>query len=290
MPNRLAGKTAIITGASSGLGRAIALAYAQEGARVACVDLFPTLRDERDPVTGKARLLTERLTASSAAVPTHELLRQKHPASDAIFVQADLTVAADVERAVARVVEAFGRLDIMVNNAGISVESSHPRVLRCHETPEADYDKTMAINTKGVFLGCKYALAQMLSQEPLEGQNDDKGWVINTASIQGLLAYHGTPAYCASKGAVVQLTKQIALDYAKDRVHCNCICPGFLRTAMTANHQSSPAAQAKVDAAHPFGGMGEPEDAARAAVFLASDDVRWITGQPIVVDGGYSIQ
>lgn len=199
MPNRLASKTALITGASSGLGRAIALSYAQEGARVACVDLFPTLRDEKDPATGKAKLVTERLAASSAAVPTHELLRQAHPGSDAIFVQADLTVAADVERAVAQCVEVFGRLDIMVNNAGISVESSHPRVLRCHETPEADYDKTMAINTKGVFLGCKYALAQMLDQEPLEGQNGDKGWIVNTASIQGLLAYHGTresPSSC----------------------------------------------------------------------------------------------
>lgn len=192
MPNRLAGKIALITGASSGLGRAIAIVYAQEGARVCCVDLFPTLRDARDPTTGKANLFTQRLTASTSALPTHELLRQSHPDSDAIFVQADLTNAADVERAVAACIEAFGRLDVMVNNAGISIESSHPRVLRCHETPEGDYDKTMAINTKGVFLGCKYALAQMLRQDPLEGQNGDRGWIVNTASIQGLLAYHGT--------------------------------------------------------------------------------------------------
>ncbi|KAH7053171.1 hypothetical protein B0J12DRAFT_47087 [Macrophomina phaseolina] len=290
MSNRLAGKIALITGASSGLGRAIAVAYAQEGARVCCVDLFPNLRDARDPATGKANLFTQRLAASASALPTHELLRQSHPASRAIFVQADLTNAADVERAVAQCVQAFGRLDVMVNNAGISVESSHPRALRCHETPEDDYDKTMAINTKGVFLGCKYALAQMLRQDPLEGQNEDRGWIVNTASIQGLLAYHGTPAYCASKGAVVQLTRQVALDYAKDRIHCNCLCPGFLRTAMTQNHQDDGPAQAKVDEAHPFGGMGEPEDVARVAVMLASDDVRWITGQPLVVDGGYSIQ
>ncbi|KAK7724527.1 hypothetical protein SLS57_004282 [Botryosphaeria dothidea] len=256
MPNRLAGKIALITGASSGLGRAIAVVYAQEGARVCCVDLFPTLRDARDPTTGKANLFTQRLTASTSALPTHELLRQSHPDSDAIFVQADLTNAADVERAVAACIEAFGRLDVMVNNAGISIESSHPRVLRCHETPEGDYDKTMAINTKGVFLGCKYALAQMLRQDPLEGQNGDRGWIVNTASIQGLLAYHGT----------------------------------LLRTAMTQNHQDDGPAQAKVDDAHPFGGMGEPEDVARVAVVLASDDVRWITGQPLVVDGGYSIQ
>lgn len=192
MPNRLANKTALITGASSGLGRAIALAYAAEGARVCCVDLFPTLRDAADPETGKANLFTKRLVSSASTLPTHELLRQSHPHSAAVFVQADLTDAADVERAVAECVQAFGRLDVMVNNAGISVESSHPRKLRCHETPEADYDKTMAINAKGVFLGCKYALAQMLRQEPLEGQNGDKGWIVNTASIQGLLAYHGT--------------------------------------------------------------------------------------------------
>ncbi|KAF2138448.1 uncharacterized protein K452DRAFT_300988 [Aplosporella prunicola CBS 121167] len=284
MPDRLFGKTALITGSSSGLGRAIATAYAAEGAKICCLDLYPTPRN--DPKTGKATSFHER--DASAGQPTDEFLRQTYPDCKAIFVKADITKPEDVENAVAACVGQFGRVDIMVNNAGISVEGTHSRVLRCHETSEDDYDKTMAINVKGVFLGCKYALAQMLTQEPLETSNGDKGWIVNTASILGIVAFHGTPAYAASKGAVVQLTKQIALDYAKERIHCNCICPGFLTTAMTANHQNDPEARAKRDAMHPFGGMGDPDDAARAALVLASDDARWITGHSLVVDGGYT--
>ncbi|KAK7522501.1 hypothetical protein IWZ03DRAFT_120526 [Phyllosticta citriasiana] len=288
--NRLQNKAALITGASSGLGRAIALAYAAEGARVACVDLFPNPRDATlNQATGKALHFDQR----AAGMQTHDLLRERHPRSEAIYVQADFTKAADVEAAVARVVDHFGRLDVLVNNAGISVESSHERVMRCHETTEADWDKTLAINTKGVFLGCKYAIAQMLKQQPLAAPDaheaPDRGFIVNTASIQGLVAYYGTPAYCASKGAVVQLTKQIALDYAKDRIHCNALCPGFLNTPMTLNHQDAGPAQAAVDAAHPLGGMGCAEDVARVAVFLASNDARWVTGHPMVVDGGYTI-
>ncbi|KAK7509290.1 uncharacterized protein IWZ02DRAFT_465913 [Phyllosticta citriasiana] len=288
--NRLQNKAALITGASSGLGRAIALAYAAEGARVACVDLFPNPRDATlNQATGKALHFDQR----AAGMQTHDLLRERHPRSEAIYVQADFTKAADVEAAVARAVDHFGRLDVLVNNAGISVESSHERVMRCHETTEADWDKTLAINTKGVFLGCKYAIAQMLKQQPLAAPDaheaPDRGFIVNTASIQGLVAYYGTPAYCASKGAVVQLTKQIALDYAKDRIHCNALCPGFLNTPMTLNHQDAGPAQAAVDAAHPLGGMGCAEDVARVAVFLASNDARWVTGHPMVVDGGYTI-
>lgn len=129
----------------------------------------------------------------------------------------------------------------------------------------------MAINAKGVFLGCKYALIQMLKQTRLPGVKD-LGWIVNTASVQGLVAYHNTPAYTASKGAVAQLTKQVALDYAPHRIHCNAICPGFLKTTMTQNLQNDPVKQAEIDAAHPFGGMGSPEDVAKAVLFLASDD------------------
>ncbi|KAJ9662707.1 hypothetical protein H2201_005991 [Coniosporium apollinis] len=282
MPARLAGKTALITGSSSGLGRAIAHAYAAEGARVCCVDLYPTLRNAVNPSTGKADDFHNR---RSDGVPTHESLVAAY-GGDHFFVRADLTVAADVEAAVAACVERFGRLDIMVNNAGISVESTHVRPLRVHETSEGDYDRTMAINAKGVFLGCKYAIRQMLKQELVEGRGGDRGWIVNTASTQGLVAYYGTPSYCASKGAVVQLTKQVAVDYGPDRIHCNALCPGFLRTTMTQNIQSYPEAQRAIDAAHPLGGMGNPEDVARVAVFLASDDVRWMTGVPLPVDGG----
>ena len=287
MPGRLDGKTAIVTGSSSGLGREIAIAYACEGAQVCCVDLYPAPRNAINPATGKADDFKNRTTGQA----THEYLQQAGMV--AIFVKADLTLATGVEAAIETCVRKFGRLDIMANNAGISAESTHVQPLRIHETSEDDYDKTMAINAKGLFLGCKYAIKQMLAQKPLrnpDGSEKSRGWIVNTASVQGLVPYYGTPSYCASKGAAVMLTKQVALDYAPDRIHCNALCPGFLKTSMTQNLQSQPASLATINAAHPFGGMGDPKDVARAAVFLASDDVKWITGVPLPVDGGYLLR
>ncbi|KAF2706160.1 NAD(P)-binding protein [Pleomassaria siparia CBS 279.74] len=288
-PGRLSGKTAIVTGSSSGLGRSIAKAYAQEGAHVCCVDLYPTLRNPTNPSTGKADDIHNRIDTGT---PTHELLSAEYGGKH-VFVRADLTKAAEVEHAVQMCVEALGRLDIMANNAGISIESTHTRPMRIHETSEEDYDKTMAINTKAMFLGCKYAIAQMLLQDPLPTSNGDRGWIVNTASIQGFVGYFGTrmsTSYAASKGAAVMLTRQVALDYGKDRIHCNALCPGFLKTAMTQNIQNDPNTRQKIDDAHPFGGMGETDDVARVAVFLASDDARWVTGVPLPVDGGFLCQ
>jgi len=284
MPGRLQDRIALVTGASSGLGRAICLAFGAEGARICCVDIFETPRNKTNAETGKADDYRNRVEGESTA----QELQRLHGNDRAVFVKADVTSAADVEAAVAECIEVFGRLDIMANNAGISVESTHAIPHGIHELSEHDWDRTMAINVKGVFLGCKYALAQMIKQEPLPGQRD-KGWIVNTASVQGLVAYHNTPAYTASKGAVAQLTKQVALDYAPHRIHCNAICPGFLRTVMTQNLQNDPAAQAEIDKAHPFGGMGHPDDVAKAVVFLASDDVAWMTGVNMPVDGGYTI-
>lgn len=291
MIGRLQGKTAIVTGSSSGLGRAIATAYALEGANICCVDLYPEPRNAINPSTGKADDFNNRTSGQA----THDSLQRL--GARAIFVKADLTSARDVESAIAACVQEFGRLDIMANNAGISVESTHVTPLRIHETSEEDYDNTMAINAKGIFLGCKYAIKQMLAQDLLptaEGSSSisksSRGWIVNTASVQGLVPYYGTPSYCASKGAAVMLTKQVALDYAPDRIHCNALCPGFLKTSMTQNLQSQPESLATIDAAHPFGGMGDPEDVAKAAVFLASDDVAWITGVPLPVDGGYLLR
>jgi NAD(P)-dependent dehydrogenase (short-subunit alcohol dehydrogenase family) len=287
MPGRLEGKTAIVTGSSSGLGRAIAIAYANEGASVCCVDLYPAPRNAINPVTGKADDFNHRTTGQA----THEFLQQA--GKRAVFVKADLTAASDVETAVEACVREFGRLDIIANNAGISVESTHVKPLRIHETSEEDYDQTMAINAKGIFLGCKYATKRMLAQEPLknaDGTEKSRGWIVNTASVQGLVPFYGTPSYCASKGATVMLTKQVALDYAGDRIHCNALCPGFLKTSMTQNLQSVPESLATINASHPLGGMGDPEDVARAAVFLASDDVKWMTGVPLPVDGGYLLR
>lgn len=290
MPGRLHGKIALVTGSSSGLGAAIATAYAREGANVCCVDLYPAPRNSVNSETGKADCIHSRLANGRA---THEYLQQAHGAR-AIFVRADLTSAQEVEAAVAQCVGEFGRLDVMVNNAGISVESTHVKATKVHETSEEDYDKTMAINAKGIFLGCKYAIRQMLEQDTLPNAAADedssvasRGWIINTASVQGLVPYYGTPSYCASKGAAVMLTKQIALDYAEDGIHCNALCPGFLQTSMTQNLQSQPDVLKEISSKHPLGGMGKVEDVARMAVVLASDDVKWMTGVPVPVDGGY---
>ena len=251
MPGRLQDRIALVTGASSGLGREICLAFAAEGARLCCVDLYDLPRNRTNASTGKADDYNNRTQDES----TTQQLERLHPSSQPLFIKADVTSGSDVSAAITQCASHFGRLDIIANNAGISVESTHPRPLGIHETSEADWDRTMAINAKGVFLGCKYAIAQMLTQDLLpSGNGKDRGWIVNTASVQGLVAYYNTPAYTASKGAVAQLTKQVALDYAKDGIHCNSICPGFLRTAMTQNLQNDGAKQAEIDRAHPFGG------------------------------------
>lgn len=281
---RLQGRIAVVTGSSSGLGQAICLAFAAEGATIFCIDLYPNPRNAINPSTQRADDFHNRVSDQPG---THERIRQL--GGEATYHKADVTKARGVELAIRACVQRYKRVDIMVNNAGVSVESTHVRPLRCHETSEDDYDRTMAVNTKGMFLGCRYALKQMLDgQTQIYGS---RGWIVNTASVQGLVPYYGTPSYCASKGAAVMLTKQIALDYAKDRIHCNALCPGFLETSMTQNLQAQPEVLEDIQQKHPLGGvLGKVEDVARAAVFLASDDAAWITGVPLPVDGAYMLR
>ncbi|PNY21243.1 Uncharacterized protein TCAP_07260 [Tolypocladium capitatum] len=290
-PQRLRDKVCIVTGSSSGVGRAIALAYAREGGLLVCADLTPQARPE---------------VSAERAVNTDELIRQN--CGRAIFVQTDVSKAAGVENLVRQAVAEYGRLDVLVNNAGISLEASRAPT-KIHETPEDVWDTTMAVNVKSIFLGCKLAIAQMLRQDV--SPSGDRGWIINTSSVFGLVGGYyirelpvsdlcslrsfllidvwWTASYCASKGAVSNLTRQVALDYAESRIHCNAICPGYTETAIFVNtikHHDGDEIREK----HPLRGIGSPEDLVGAAIFLASDEARWITGVCLPVDGGYIMQ
>ncbi len=188
MAGRVQDRVALVTGASSGLGRSICLTLALEGAKILLVDLYESPRSQTNQATGKADDYNNRLSESES---TLEELYRSYGTSNFAFAKADVTKASDVEAAIATCVEKFGRLDILCCNAGISVESTHSRPLGVHETSESDFDKTMAINTKGVFLCCKYGITQMLKQDLLRGTKD-RGWIVNTASIQGLAAFYNT--------------------------------------------------------------------------------------------------
>jgi len=264
---RLDGKIAIVTGASSGIGRATALAFSNEGAAVVCSDIRPSPNPS---------------TTGEDQTATHEVIAKAGGKS--LFVQCDVTVASEVESLVQRTVQEFGRLDIMFNNAGIAFGAGTP--LPVWDVDEKNWEGTMAVNAKGVFFGCKYAAKQMITQEP--GKTGDRGWIVNTASILALGGSPGTLSYCASKHAVAGITKTVALDCAPYRVHCNAICPGYTTTAMTAPIFASEEVKEKVTKLHPFRGLGEPNDLARSVVYLASEENSWMTGVLMPVDGGYS--
>ncbi|KIM95840.1 hypothetical protein OIDMADRAFT_59622 [Oidiodendron maius Zn] len=261
----LAGRVAIVTGSSSGVGRAIALALASEGACIVCSDVTPTLRAggyETD------------------IAPTHEVIARR---GKAMFKYADVSSAEDVEALVEAAVAEYGRLDIMINNAGIFCGQN-----KVTEEPIEAFDKTIGVNTRGVFLGMKYAISQMMKQEPrLSG---DRGWIVNISSIGGLVGLSMEPSYCASKGAVVTLTRQVALDYAPDKIHVNVVCPGFLRTAMVRPALEDEKLNKEIHGASPWPNLGKPEDIGKAVLFLSGDGASWITGSVLNVDGGYCTQ
>ncbi|ABH00372.1 MULTISPECIES: SDR family NAD(P)-dependent oxidoreductase [Rhodococcus] len=263
MGNRLQNKIAVVTGSSSGNGRAIALALAAEGATVVCSDVRREAREGG--------------YEENANVPTDELIVAQGKSQ---YIDADAGNYASMDNLVTTAVNSFGRLDVMVNNAGIFT-GLHTIV----DETEEDYDRTMRINSKSVWLGSKFAIAQMLTQDPVDGS---RGWVVNIASIGGLVGLAAESGYCAAKGAVVNLTRQLAVDFAAERINVNAVCPGFLATAMVRPFLDDPELNKALHAKSPWPELGTVEDVAQATVFLASGDARWATGSLLTIDGGYT--
>jgi NAD(P)-dependent dehydrogenase (short-subunit alcohol dehydrogenase family) len=243
----LKGKTAVITGAGSGIGQASAFAMAREGAGVAVLD---------------SNEEAGRRTAN-------ELVAQK---LDAAFFSVDVSSEEQVRAAISQIIKRFGHIDILHNNAGIAIR--HPVA----DQDEEGWQACMNVNLKGVFFCAKHVIPHML---------DRGGSIINTASVTGVVGVRNRAAYSASKGAVVALTRNMALDYARHRIRVNCVCPGFVRTPMAKALLENPIKEKRLVDTHPLGRLGTPEDVANAVLFLASDLASWITGHALVVDGGF---
>jgi len=249
---RLDDRVAIITGASSGFGAAIAQLFAQAGARVAL--------------------------AARRADRLREMAASLNVARECVLtVQTDVTVEAQVQRLIDATLECFGRIDVLVNSAGIIARTPIPDVI------EADWDRMIDVNLKGPFLTCKHALPHMIAQRD--------GRIVNLASYLGLFAGSGsTPAYNASKGGVVMLTRSIAVKHGPDGVRANAICPGFIKTELNRDIiDDAPdpiVKEREIASAYPLRRLGTPDDVAYAALYLASDASNWVTGACLMLEGG----
>lgn len=254
---RLRDRVAIVTGASSGLGRAMARRFAAEGAAVILADIDTTPRE--------------------GGRPTAEVIAEEGGTAE--FVHCDVSVWASVEATVAHAVARHGRLDVMVNNAMTGRYTPKPLL----ETTEEQWRGTLDVNLTGVFFGCKAAVAQMIGQEP---RGEVRGRLINLSSQLGIVAAPGNCSYGVSKAGVDYLTRQVAADYAKDGIVCNAIAPGKMLTGKT-GHSIHPDVIAFSRSRTPWPRLGTPEDIANAALFLASDEATFIQGATLAVDGGW---
>jgi NAD(P)-dependent dehydrogenase (short-subunit alcohol dehydrogenase family) len=247
---RLEGKTALITGAASGIGAATAKRFADEGAKVAGIDIAKPSDEDWAEITGSA--------------------------PESFFHEVDVRSEESVKTAVEAAVAALGGFDILVNAAGVSSFGS------AHVLEEAEWDRCIDINLKGSFLVSKYALPAMIDK--------GAGSIVHIASVEGLVGITGQLAYNASKGGVVLMTKNMALDYSPMGIRVNCICPGGVETPMTAmlNAPGLEAIGKKLKGYHLLGRFAEPSEIAAGILFLASDDASFVTGSSLVVDGGYT--
>ncbi|HLZ30274.1 MAG TPA: glucose 1-dehydrogenase [Chloroflexota bacterium] len=247
---RLEGKVAIVTGAGSGIGRATALRFAEEGARVVLVD-----RDQAG-----AEMTLSLVTAAGG---------------DAHLVVGDVSRAPDTARMVDEAVRVFGKLDALINNAAVMVSKAVP------ELSEEEWDHVLGVNLKGVFLCSKQAILCFRRQ-------GHGGSIVNMASVNSFYAEGGIAAYCAAKGGVQQLTRAMAIDHSAEGIRVNCICPGWIDTPINAGYFADSAARGFADKLHAIGRIGQPPEIAAVAAFLVSDDASFVTGASIVADGGFS--
>jgi NAD(P)-dependent dehydrogenase (short-subunit alcohol dehydrogenase family) len=252
---RLQDKVVIVTGGSSGIGRAIAMLFAQEGATVVVGDLSETVLEGGEPTCAL-------ITAAGGA---------------ARFQRCDVSAWAEMDALVGETVAAFGRLDVMVNNAAIRGAGT-----RLHETTEEDWDRVMAVNAKGVFFGCKRAVQQFLTQEI---RDEARGRIVNISSQHGMVAAPGKLAYGTGKAAAAYMTRQIAVDYAKDHIICNAVAPGRILTGRPVGAGTDAMEYSIMRT--PMPRLGRPMDVARAALFLASAEASFVTGHNLMVDGGW---
>ncbi len=253
MKKRFENKVIIVTGGSKGIGKACAVAFAQESGKIVIAD--------QDQIEGEKTI--------------HEI---KENQGDAIFVSGDVSQSDDVRKIINTAVKTYGGIDMLFNNAGIQTYGT------VVEMPEEAFDRTLAVNLKSQFLTCKYAIPEMLKR--------GGGSIVNTASVQGIATQLNVAAYAASKGAIIAMTKTIALDYAKENIRCNAIAPASVRTPMLEGSaqffepDSPNAAIQKWGESHPIGRVAQPEEIGNMVLFLASDDASFCTGGCYLVDGG----
>lgn len=247
---KLEGRAAIVTGAASGIGRVTAMLLAEEGAAVVVTD--------RDEAHGQDTV--------------REILRR---GGTAFFMRTNVCKADDVGAMVRTAVDRYGRLDVLFNNAGINGEPAPTA-----ECTLENWERVIRVNLKGVFLGMKYAIPEMLK--------NGRGSIINNASVMGMVGFANVPAYCASKGGVIQLTKATALEYAQQGIRVNAICPGLIWTeGMKRFVAPDEEIRERLQESEPVGRFGTPEEIARMVLFLASDDSSFCTGGTYLVDGGF---